>query len=94
MMTEDFRLEITPDTGQGKYSNLAVVSHTGNEFVFDFALSLPNQPAVVISRLLTSPQHAKAFLRALSENVAHYENSFGIIEEREPRMTGSSTQTN
>ena len=93
-MNDNFRLEITPDVGQGKYSNLAVVSHTGNEFVFDFALSLPNQPAVVVSRLLTSPQHAKAFLKALAENVAHYEQSFGLIEEREPRMTGSSTQTN
>jgi hypothetical protein len=93
-MNDDFRLEINAETGQGRYTNLAVVSHTGNEFVFDFALSLPNQPALVISRLLTSPQHAKAFLRALQENVAHYEASFGIIEEREARMTGSSTQTN
>jgi hypothetical protein len=93
-MNDDFRLEVTPDIGQGRYTNIAVVSHTGNEFVFDFALSLPNQPAVVVSRLLTSPQHAKAFLRALQENVMHYENAFGVIEEREVRVTGSSTQTN
>jgi hypothetical protein len=93
-MNDDFRLEISPELGQGRYTNVAVVSHTGNEFVFDFALSLPNQPALVVARLLTSPQHAKAFLRALQENVMHYENAFGVIEEREARVTGSSTQTN
>ncbi len=36
---------------------------------------------MVVSRVITSPQHAKALLRSLAENVARYEETFGPIPE-------------
>jgi len=30
--------------------------------------------------LILTPQHAKKFLRAISENITRYENSFGEIK--------------
>jgi Protein of unknown function (DUF3467) len=93
-MNNDLRLEMTSDVAQGKYSNLAMISHTGNEFVFDFALAVPGQPGLVVSRLLTNPQHAKAFLQALAQNVALYEAQYGVIEPREQRQSPTTTQTN
>jgi hypothetical protein len=91
----DFKLELTAETAPGRYTNFAVISHLPNEFMFDFALVLPQQPALVVSRVLTSPRHAKAFLKALEENVQRYEALFGTIEEIvPPREPGSITPTN
>jgi Protein of unknown function (DUF3467) len=45
--------------------------------------------------VLTSPRHAKAFLKALQENVHRYETLFGEIEEiSPPREAGTVTPTN
>lgn len=35
----------------------------------------------MVSRIVTSPQHAKALLRSLAENIACYEEAFGPIPE-------------
>jgi Protein of unknown function (DUF3467) len=91
----DFKLELTAETAPGRYTNFAVISHQPNEFLFDFALVLPHQPALVVSRVLTSPRHAKAFMKALQENLQRYEAIFGTIEETvPPREPGTVTQTN
>lgn len=90
----EVRLELSPETAQGKYANFAVISHSPNEFVFDFAAAYPSQPsALVVSRVVTNPRHAKAFLRALEENLRRYEANFGTIEEAVVQIS-SSTQTN
>ena len=90
----EVRLELSPETAQGKYANFAVISHSPNEFVFDFAAAYPGQPsALVVSRIVTNPRHAKAFLRALEENLRRYEANFGTIEEAVLQIS-SSTQTN
>jgi hypothetical protein len=48
--------------------------------VFDFAQLVPyTQTANVVSRLIMSPIGAKLFLRALADNLAKYETSFGEI---------------
>ena len=92
--TGEVRLELSPETAQGKYANFAVISHSPNEFVFDFAAAYPNQSsALVVSRIVTNPRHAKAFLRALEENLRRYEANFGAIEEAVIQIS-SSTQTN
>jgi hypothetical protein len=42
----------------------------------------PNQVvAVVTSRIITSPQHTKALLRSLAENIQRYEETYGVIPE-------------
>lgn len=73
-------LNIKPETATGKYSNLALITHSRNEFILDFAAILPglNQPEVV-SRLIMNPEHAKRLLLALQDNVNKFESQFGPI---------------
>ncbi|HEX7022305.1 MAG TPA: DUF3467 domain-containing protein [Trueperaceae bacterium] len=78
---KEFKLEIDKDTARGCYANLAVIAHTKDEFIMDFALAYPGQGPVVTSRVICSPQHAKALLRSLEDNVRKYEARFGEIPE-------------
>lgn len=75
-------IEISEETAEGVYSNLAVISHSNAEFVVDFIRIMPNVPkAKVKSRIILTPQHAKRLLYALRDNVQKYEAQFGKIEE-------------
>ena len=74
-------IELDAETAQGKYSNLAIISHSPSEFVLDFAAVLPGvQKAKVKSRIILTPEHAKALMMSLQENVARYETNVGRIE--------------
>ena len=67
-----------------QYANVMQVSHTAREFFFIFGQLAPGQPSGVahlVSQLVTSPQHAKSILRALTENIERYEQRFGVIPE-------------
>lgn len=62
------------------YSNLALIAHSPAEIVVDFARMLPGMPkARVTARIVLTPLCAKAFLRALSDNIAKYETQYGEI---------------
>ena len=62
------------------YSNLARITHTPSEFVFDFAQILPGLKAPKFkSRVLLSPLSAKLIYKALGDNLAKYEANFGEI---------------
>jgi hypothetical protein len=77
-------IELTEDVAEGTYSNLAVISHSPSEFVFDFIRIVPNVPkAKVKARVMMTPDHAKRLLRALNENIRRYEQQFGVIQEHE-----------
>ncbi len=79
------QVEIDDATAQGAYTNLALVAHSATEFVLDFIFVQPQQPkARVRARLISSPGHAKRFLKALADNVARYEQVFGEIKETAP----------
>ena len=84
------QIDIDDSTAQGCYSNLVLLNHNDNEFVFDFAYVQPGAPrARVRARIISSPRHAKRLLRALELNVRRYEERFGRIEELEgPAPTG------
>lgn len=72
-------LEI-PSGLEATYANLARISHSPADIVMDFAHALPGETkATVKARLLMSPLSAKLFHRALGENLARYEASFGEI---------------
>jgi hypothetical protein len=76
------QVEIDDPIAQGAYANLALVAHNATEFVLDFIFVQPQQPkAKVRCRVISSPGHTKRFLRALSENIARYEQVFGEIKE-------------
>ncbi len=94
------KLEIKMDeaTAQGKYANMAVVNFTETEFVLDFLYIQPRTPgrekgeANVLSRIISSPVHAKRFLNALAESVRMYEQRFGAIDVSPKGSPGSSGQ--
>jgi hypothetical protein len=69
------------------YTNLARISHSPAELVFDFARFIPGGSAArVAARLLMSPVGAKLFYRALGENLARYEAAFGEIRLPGPSL--------
>ena len=62
------------------YANLARIAHSPSDIVLDFAHLLPNEnQAQIRARVLMSPLSAKLFHRALGENLARYEASYGEI---------------
>ncbi|HEY7954761.1 MAG TPA: DUF3467 domain-containing protein [Polyangia bacterium] len=84
------QLQLDEPVAQGIYSNLVLINHTENEFVFDFAYLQPGNPvAKVRGRIISSPRHTKRFLAALQKNLERYEERFGKIElsgEEEPTV--------
>ena len=62
----------------GTYCNMALIHHTEFEFCLDFIWGLRNQN-LLVSRVITSPQHAKKIYRALRENIQKYEDEYGKI---------------
>lgn len=78
-------IELTEETANGQYSNLAIINHSPSEFVLDFVNLMPNVPkAKVQSRMIMAPIHAKRLLAALQQNVQNYEQAFGVIEDKVP----------
>ena len=74
------KVTIDESTSQGHYVNFANILHNPTEFVMDFGRVVPGRPDVkVLSRILTTPFHAKQLLRALQQNVEMYERSYGEI---------------
>ena len=38
----EIKIELTPEMASGKYANLAIISHSVNEFFMDFISVVPN----------------------------------------------------
>jgi hypothetical protein len=69
-----------PEGMDPAYVNLARISHSPADLVIDFAHLLPGETTANIrSRVVMSPLSAKLLLRALTENLARYETTFGEI---------------
>ena len=82
------QVEMDDATAQGIYANLAGVTHSETEFIFDFLFLQPNQPkAKLRARIISSPVHTKRFMAALTENIKRYEERFGVIPERAVNLT-------
>ncbi len=91
---QELKIEIAPEVAAGHYSNLAVISHSANEFFIDYISVVPNMPqAKVQSRIVMTPENAKNLLFALRDNIAKYESTFGEIEHKVPRKSGNDTYT-
>ncbi|MEY3597657.1 MAG: hypothetical protein RL521_79 [Bacteroidota bacterium] len=79
---EGISIELTEENAQGKYSNLAVITHSPAEFIVDFISMMPGLPkAKVVSRIILTPQHAKRLHRALQDNLQKFEAQHGKIQE-------------
>jgi hypothetical protein len=84
-------IQVDDNTAQGIYTNLAGITHSETEFIFDFLFIQPNQPkAKLRARIISSPIHTKRFLQALVENIKKYEERFGKIPERDYSLGGHS----
>ena len=67
-----------------QHFNLLVVSHTGEEFLFDLFQRLPGLgSASFVGRYVTSVAHARRIYDALRENIETYESAFGRIVQAE-----------
>ncbi len=91
------KVTIDEATAEGHYVNFANILHNPTEFVLDFGRAVPGRPDVkVMSRVLTTPYHAKQLLRALQQNVELYERSYGEIRSdfQAPVAEGTDTPTN
>lgn len=73
-------IEIDNDTAAGVYSNMAMISHSENEFVMDFMFAHPPK-GKVNARVIMSPSHAKRYLKALKTNIELFEKKNGLIKE-------------
>src|SRR5215475_8352629 len=77
-------IEISEEVAEGVYANLAIITHSHAEFVIDFVNVMPGTPkSRVKSRILLTPQHAKRFMKALTENVVRFEAANGKIQDLE-----------
>jgi hypothetical protein len=77
----NLQLQLDEEIAQGHYFNFAMVNHTPTEFLLDFVFMQPQQPrGKVLSRVVTSPVHAKRLLMALTDNLKKYEQKFGPIK--------------
>ena len=91
------KVTIDEATAEGHYANFANILHNPTEFVFDFGRAVPGRPDVkVVSRILTTPFHARQLLRALQQNIELYERQYGPIRSdfQAPRVETTDTPTN
>ena len=77
-------IELSEEIAEGIYANLAIITHSNAEFVVDFVNVMPGTPkSKVKSRIILTPQHAKRFMKALTENIQRFEAANGTIQDLE-----------
>lgn len=75
---QQLHIKASDETLRGSYSNAMQVTHTQQEVIMDFFNVFPPQGQLV-SRVITSPAHAKQILAALADNLKKYEAQFGTV---------------
>ena len=78
------KLRLPESLAGGVYANSMMVHHTATEFILDFAMVV-GETGTVVSRVITSPAHAKKIVAALKDNVAKYEATFGPLRAHDSR---------
>ncbi|MEQ8583700.1 MAG: DUF3467 domain-containing protein [Marinoscillum sp.] len=82
--SNQINIELSEETAEGVYANLAMIAHSSSEFVIDFIRLMPGVPkAKVKSRIVITPEHAKRLLKALEDNINKFESSYGDIKSVE-----------
>jgi len=82
--SNQINIELSEETAEGVYANLAMIAHSSSEFVIDFIRLMPGVPkAKVKSRIVITPEHAKRLLKALEDNIDKFENTHGEIKSVE-----------
>ncbi len=78
--------ENIPKQPPAQFFNVLRVSHTPREFFFMLGQGGGSQSpeAQLIAHVVTTPQHTKAIMQALRENIEKYEAKYGEIPEPGP----------
>ena len=77
---QELQIKIHENDAKGNYSNMMQILHTKEEFFLDFFLNAPPQ-AMLATRVIMNPGHAKRMAAALAENIKKYEEKYGPIRE-------------
>lgn len=72
---QEVQVSATHEVQKGVYSNLTLIRHTENEFIFDFIMKFGSETQLV-SRVIISPNHMKALIDASTENFKKFEEKF------------------
>lgn len=74
------RARIDDAVAEGIYINFGSVAHNRSEVILDLGRMVPGRADVkILTRILTTPLHAKQLCRALTQNLEQYEKTFGEI---------------
>ncbi|MGM9796955.1 MAG: DUF3467 domain-containing protein [Parabacteroides sp.] len=69
----EIKISLSEEMAQGTYANLAVISHSASEFIFDFIRMVPGSPkADVKSRIIMTPDNAQRLFFALQDNLKKF----------------------
>ena len=79
---QQVQIKASDEKLKGEYSNMMQIIHTKEEFVLDFLNIFP-PTGTLNSRIIVSPGHLKRMMKAMSENLKKYEDTFGKVEEAE-----------
>lgn len=83
-------IELGEKEAEGIYANLAMISHSANEIIIDYARVMPGSPkSRVQARIIMTPAHAKMLKQALSDNLKKFEKQFGEIKMQGAQGSGS-----
>ena len=86
---KQINIELRPEEAEGTYANFAAITHSPAEFVLDFIRVLPGaKKSRVHARIVMAPQNVKAFVKALQDNIAKYEERHGEIKSVGPEQPG------
>ncbi|MBI4168412.1 MAG: DUF3467 domain-containing protein [Acidobacteria bacterium] len=74
------RARIDDAVAEGIYINFGSIVHNRSEFILDLGRIVPGRADVkILTRILTTPLHAKQLCRALAQNIEQYEKTHGEI---------------
>ena len=77
---------------EGRYADRFKIGYRSSVFVLDFDQSFyEDEEERVHTRIITSPEYAKALLELLQESIGQYEKSHGLISKevgRNPSPVG------
>ncbi|HPR16768.1 MAG TPA: DUF3467 domain-containing protein [Candidatus Cloacimonadota bacterium] len=77
---QKINIKIDEQVGEGVYANFCMITHSPSEFIMDFGRILPGLPhAKIYSRIVSTPQHAKQFMKILQQNIENFEDKNGEI---------------
>jgi hypothetical protein len=78
---KQLNVKIDEKVGEGIYSNFFMITNSPAEYILDFGIMMPGLPsAKIVSRILTTPQHAKQIMLSLQKNIEIFEEQNGEIK--------------